>query len=87
VSDYLYAVFREITPIIARDIDHAYRLLWRQHGEYLTEFFGHPLQWANQLNERTKQYLLLNTKMVELQTANLWSTGYFISNNISTPIG
>ena len=83
---------REITPIIAQDTSHAIALVWKQHGEYLTQFYGTPLEWGpfpryKKMSERTRKFLERTLEIEELDAPRLWCKGFFISPHLRTLIG
>ena len=91
-ADHGYDVCREIRPIIAQDADQALSLVWKQHGEYLAEFYGPPLVWKHYprykaMSKRTKTFLLQNLEITEIKTAPMWAGGFFTSPHICTLVG
>lgn len=85
---------REITPIVALDADHALSLVWKEHGQYLTHFFGAPLEWEplpkyDKPCKRMRKFLVGVLDFVELKVGPLWcaTNGYYVAPEIRTPIG
>lgn len=97
-DEFGYHQVREITPIVALDADHALSLVWKQHGQYLANFFGPPLEWESlptitakydKPSNRMKKFLLGVLDFVEIKAGPLWcaTNGYYVAPEIRTPIG